>query len=100
MTKAEDSTLTKHLLCTAVFLLGTTALRAELFNFSYSGGTGGSAVSFTGTLSATEVGTGVNYNVTDVAGTRNGTAFDDSSATGSFKYNGSASKIDVLYSIS
>jgi hypothetical protein len=100
MTEAEDSTLIKHLLCTAVLLLGTTALRAELFNFSYSGGTGGSAVSFTGTLSATEEGASVNYDVTDVAGTRNGTAFDDSSASGTFKYNGSASKIDLQYSIS
>jgi hypothetical protein len=103
--------LIKKLLCTAVFLLSATALRADVFSFSYAGTFFGNTASTTGTVTAT-AGSGGGYTITDLSGTRNGISISDpstekgsftligSSAFGSFNFllNGSSSRIDnVLF---
>jgi hypothetical protein len=57
----------------SILLLGASALHASQFNFSYSGGT----VNALGTLTATNMGGGV-YQVTNISGTRDGTAIAES----------------------
>lgn len=76
--------MVKLIWCTAAIFLGSAALHADVFSFSY----GGSGVSVTGTLTATITPLGV-YTVTDIGGTRNGVAFDDSPTGGGlFTYGG------------
>jgi hypothetical protein len=62
----------KHFVYTALLLLGSTALRAGEFDFSFSG-TGG--VSASGELTTT--GSGGEYTITGITGTQNGAALSD-----------------------
>ena len=83
----------KFLWCVCAFLLSAAALQADVFTFTYSG----SGVSVTGTLTATDVVPGI-YTVTNIAGTRNGTAFDNSPfGGGTFTYSSSSSAVGTLY---
>lgn len=83
--------LNSRLLCTAVLLLSSTALRADVFNFSFSGPGGSSLVDISGTITATATGGG-NYNVTDLVGIWGTTAISDPSTNkGSFHYSGPSS---------
>jgi hypothetical protein len=78
------------LLCAATLLMGCSALRAEMFTFSYTG--------VNGTISATNIG-GM-YWVTDVSGIRKGVAFDASPlGGGSFSYNGSSGFGTIMFSV-
>jgi hypothetical protein len=86
--------LKKHLLYTAVLLCGVTGLRADVFNFSYTG----SQLSASGTLTATLV-SGDTYKVTDITGQRNGSTIDGLVSQGSFDYNGSASNVSIVYDL-
>jgi hypothetical protein len=98
---AEDNILVKKLLCTAALLFGATALRADVFSFSYAGTTlSGSPVSATGTVIATAVPTataigtvlGSLYTITNIYGTRNGVSISaPTGAIGSFIFSGSSS---------
>jgi hypothetical protein len=74
-TPGRNKLLLKHVLCIAVLVLmcGATALRADVFSFSYAG----AGVSASGTLTADNLGSGV-YAVTGMTGTRNGKAITDS----------------------
>src|ERR1700730_7384851 len=87
----------KHLLCTTVLLFGATALRADVFSFSYAG----AGVSAGGTLTAKSPGLGV-YTVTSISGLRNGTAISNSPlGGGAFTYNASThslSSAGILFS--
>jgi PEP-CTERM motif-containing protein len=78
--------------CAAVLLFGATASRADQFSFSYSG----AGVTASGTLTATAVGLGI-YDVTDISGTRNGTAISDSLAGGVFNYGSSTPLLTLTY---
>jgi hypothetical protein len=81
------STVLRHLLCTTVLLFGATALRADVFSFSYAG----VGVSAFGTLTASAAGGGL-YTVTDIVGYRNKVAITDSPLggnLGAFYYNSS-----------
>jgi len=60
--------LTKQLLCVGVLMLTATALRADVFYFSYSG----PGVSASGTVSAKKAGNSGLYTITDIDGSRNG----------------------------
>ena len=80
----------KNLLCTAVLLFGATALRADVFSFSYAGTTTllGS-VSATGTVIATASLGGL-YTISDIYGTRNGVSISAPTINmGTFTYGGS-----------
>jgi hypothetical protein len=61
----------KHILCTAVLVLGASVLRADSFNFLYSGTITNSttAVSASGTLTTVSLGGGI-YEVTAITGKR------------------------------
>jgi hypothetical protein len=80
----------QNLMCTAVLLMGATALRADVFAFSYAGTFLGNTASVTGTLTATSVVPGV-YTVTNLSGTRDSVSISDSSAgSGGFIYGGAS----------
>lgn len=64
----------KQLLCAVVFLVGSSALRAGTFDFSFAG-TGG--VSASGVLTTT--GSGGIYTITGITGTQNGYTISDGS---------------------
>jgi len=84
----------KRLLCTGVLLLSATALRADVFSFSYAG----VGVQAAGTLTATLGFLG--YNVTNIYGTRNGTAFDASPiGAGLFTYSPSSYSGSIAFSL-
>ena len=70
----------KRLLCTGVLLLSATALRADVFNFSYGGPSGASGTLITSTL---PLG---GHRITDLWGTRNGIAISEWSLGNSFTY--------------
>jgi hypothetical protein len=73
-------------------LMGTTALQADVFSFSYSG----SGVSVNGTITAASLTPGV-YTISDISGIRNGKAFDDSPlGGGSFTYGGPLSSSGTM----
>lgn len=78
----------KRVLCTIIMLLSSTALRATVFNFSYSGPLILNNVTASGTINATDIGSG-NYQITSLTGTRNGVAISDASLAnkGAFNYN-------------
>src|SRR5690348_3959966 len=75
----------KNLLAVFVLLASATALRADVFQFSYSSG----GLIVTGSVTATDLG-GDFYEATNLSGTYNGVAItDDPSGDGSFFYAGS-----------
>jgi hypothetical protein len=63
----------------AFLLWSATALRADVFDFSFSGTYSGNTVSTTGTVTATDVVPGI-YTITSISGIQNGVSF---SMTGS-----------------
>lgn len=77
----------KHLLYATLLFCSATALRADVFSFSYSG----VGVTASGTLTANALGGGA-YTVTDIiTGLRNGTAITDTpliGTLGAFFYAG------------
>ena len=77
----------KNLLAIAVLFWGATALRADSFVFSYSGG----SLTVSGNLTATPDGSNI-FTVNSVTGTSNGTTINDISGdNGSFYYAGDLS---------
>jgi hypothetical protein len=91
LNRAEDNILVKKLLCTAVLLFGATALRADVFSFSYAGTFFGNTVSATGTVIATATLPNI-YTITGLSGIRNGVSISAPSINkGSFIYSGSSS---------
>lgn len=79
------------LLCAVSLLMSASALRADVFQFSYTG--------VTGTLTATATVAGV-YTVTDIYGTRNNVGFDYSPVgMGTFTLNGSTAAGTIKYSL-
>lgn len=92
LNRREDNILVKKLLCTAVLLFGATALRADVFSFSYSGTTLFGSTSVTGTVIATALLPNT-YTITDLYGTRKGVSVSDPGTllNGSFIYSGSSS---------
>ncbi|MBZ5623341.1 MAG: PEP-CTERM sorting domain-containing protein [Acidobacteriia bacterium] len=101
----------KQLLCATVFLLGATALRADVFSFTYTGtisllGTT-TTVSETGTLTANALSalTPDLYTITNISGTRTSTSgkttdawtiFDPPGA-GFFIYSSPSSNSGTIY---
>jgi hypothetical protein len=63
--------MAKFMLCTAVVLVGCTAVRADTFNFSYSSTGLGGPVNASGTLTAAQFMPG-GFEVTSITGDRNG----------------------------
>jgi len=87
--------MTKWALCAAVFLTSIGGLRADQFSFSYSG----SGVSVKGTVIATASSPGV-YTVTNIYGTRNSAAFDNSPVGGvGFTFNGTSGVGILAFSV-
>lgn len=75
--------MTGKIACFAFLLLGASALRADVFNFSFSGNT----VSASGTVTATDVVPGV-YTITSISGTQNGVSFSMTGSGNTLVYNG------------
>lgn len=73
-------------LCTAVLLFSATALRADVFSFSYSGTWFGNTVNASGTITATAVIPGI-YTITSINGTQNGASMS-LVGTNTFIYSG------------
>jgi hypothetical protein len=79
--------LIRKVVCTACLLWGATALRADVFDFSYSGNWFGNTVNGSGTLTATQVIPGI-YTITSISGTQNGIGFSMTGTGNSLVYSG------------
>lgn len=69
-------------LCSVMLLFGATAIRADVFDFSYSGG----GVNASGMLTATALGLG-SYQINTISGSRNSSAITGLVSGVSFFYN-------------
>ncbi len=78
-----NNVVTKNLFCATVLVFGATALRADVFTFSYAG----AGLSATGTITATKLALGV-YEVTNITGTRTETGDGTQSITNSLLGDG------------
>jgi hypothetical protein len=83
LTGKRFAIMTGKVACFAFLFLSATALRADVFNFSFSGNT----VSTSGTVTATDVVPGV-YKITNISGTQNGVSFSMTGSGNTLVYNG------------
>ena len=79
--------MTGKVVCTAFLLWSATALRADVFDFSFSGTFFGNTVSSVGTVTATEVVPAI-YTITSISGTQNGVSFSMTGSGNTLVYSG------------
>jgi hypothetical protein len=77
----------KVLVCATFLFWSATALRADVFDFSFSGTYSGNTVNASGTVTATYLVPGI-YTITDISGTQNGHSFSMTGTGNTLVYSG------------